>query len=426
MPKPDAQDPERNLEQAERMVEVDHALARMLSLITPLPAEPTPLLAARGRVVASPVVAADNVPPFRNSAMDGFAVRSADVAGAMVGGPVVLPVQGEVAAGDPGGARLAQGAALRIMTGAPLPEGADAVVRFEETDEADGNDRRQGAMVRVFRAVAAGDNVREAAEDFAVGDLVARAGETLTPPLLGALAAAGITSVPAHRRPVVAILSTGNEVVGAGESLAPGKIRDSNAILLAAMAEAWGAEVRLLGVAADTVADLTAQLHVASGADLIVSSGGVSLGDFDLVKDVLRASGEITIWQVRMKPGKPLAVGMIDGTPLLGLPGNPVAAGVSFILFGRPAILKMQGRADLEPPMVECETTEPLENRGGRRHYLRVALQRCGGRTLARPVGRQGAGVLSSLAAADALLVIPEQMEQAPAGTRLHAIKLEW
>ncbi|MFT4037960.1 MAG: molybdopterin molybdotransferase MoeA [Thermomicrobiales bacterium] len=408
------------------MVDVDHALARILALVLPLPAEEAPLLEARGRVAAAPVIANDNVPPFRNSAMDGFAVRSVDVAGASATAPVALPVQGEVAAGDPGGEPLAAGSALRIMTGAPVPAGADAVVRFEETDEAGHNARQLAGSVQIFRAAAAGENVREAGEDIAAGAVIVNEGQRVTPPLLGALASAGVAAIPVHRRPVVAILSTGNEVVGPGGALAPGKIRDSNAAMLAAMAESWGAQVQLLGVASDTVEDVTAQLRAACDADLIVSSGGVSLGDFDLVKDVLQAAGEMNIWQVRMKPGKPLAAGVIGGTPLLGLPGNPVAAGVSFLLFGRPAILKLQGRSDLEPAVVECETTEPIDNRGGRRHYLRVTLERCGGRTQARPAGRQGAGVLSSLAAADALLVIPEQMEQAPAGTRLHAIKLDW
>ena len=427
MPEPNTPRVERPWENVERMVKVDHALDRILAVVSPLTVERVPLLQAAGRVIAEPVFARDNVPPFRNSAMDGFAVRCQDVAHAARGEPAVLPVASEVAAGDPAGAALAPGTAIRIMTGAVLPLGADAVVRFEETDDARKSGGEPAREVRIYRPIQPGDNVREVGEDIVCGSEIASAGQILTPARLGLLASVGVAEAPVHRRPVVSILSTGNEVVPPGETLPSGKIRDSNAYVLAAMAQAWGAQVRLHGIARDTVEHLSSHLRDARESDFIVTSGGVSLGDFDVVKDVLSAEGEVNIWQVRMKPGKPLAFGMLGETPLLGLPGNPVAAGVSFVLFGRPAILRMLGHHDLEPLMVEAITTEPIDNRGQRRHYMRVILDRhCDGVLRARTAGVQGAGVLSSLAAANALLVVPESLEHVPAGTRLQAIRLDW
>lgn len=427
MPEPNTPLIERPWENVERMVDVDHALERILAVVAPLPLERVPLLQAAGRVIAETVLARDNVPPFRNSAMDGFAVRCAEVAHASWDEPARLPVASEVAAGDVAGAVLEPGTAIRIMTGAVLPDGADAVVRFEETDEAQRTGGQPASEVCVFRAPRHGDNVREAGEDITRGMEVATAGQMLTPARLGLVASVGVAEAPVHRRPVVSILSTGNEVVPPGENLPSGKIRDSNAYVLAAMAQAWGAEVRLHGIARDTVENLTSHLHDARESDLIVTSGGVSLGDFDFVKDVLSAEGEVNIWQVRMKPGKPLAFGVLGETPLLGLPGNPVAAGVSFVLFGRPAILRMLGHRDVSPPLVDAITTEAIDNRGQRRHFMRVILEpHEDGVARARAAGEQGAGVLSSLAAANALLVVPESLEHVRAGARLQAIRLDW
>jgi molybdopterin molybdotransferase len=409
------------------MLDVDAALAMVLGAFAPLPAEDTPLLSAGGRVLAADVVARDNVPPFRNSAMDGFAVRVEDIASATWSAPVELPVAADVAAGQRDIPALQKGQAIRIMTGAPLPTGADAVVRFEETNAPQPCADGATGVVRIYRAPKPLDNVREAGEDIARGTVVARCGEILTAARLGLIASVGHPRAAVHRRPVIGILSTGNEVVPPDTDLAPGKIRDSNAFVLATLATAWGADVRLLGIARDTVADLTGKLGAAEDADLIVTSGGVSLGDFDFVKDVLRSRGEITIWQVRMKPGKPLAFGHIGGTPLLGVPGNPVAAAVSFILFGRPAIRRMLGHESVEEKTVEVECADAIDNRGQRRHYVRVRLEAGNdGRLIARVAGEQGAGVLSSLAAADALLIVPEDLERAEIGTRLRAMPLEW
>jgi molybdopterin molybdotransferase len=317
------------------------------------------------------------------------------------------------------------------MTGAVMPEGADAVVRFEETDEtafgpARGN-RVERGTIGITRAAKPWDNVRPAGEDVAEGAEVLRAGTVLRPPEIGLLAALNRATVPVHRRPRVAILSTGDEVIDLGPELLPGQIRNSNSYTLAAMAKGYGAEPVILGVARDTLDDLTERLTTARNADLIVTSGGVSLGDYDMVKDVLSAEGQIAIWQVRMKPGKPLAFGQLGGVPLLGLPGNPVAAAVSFEQFGRPAIKRMLGRADLLAPTIQATLTERIDNRGQRRHYVRARVERgADGAYRVRVAGDQGAGVLTSLARANGLLVLPERLETAEPGMRLDVQMIDW
>jgi molybdopterin molybdotransferase len=427
VPEPTTRLIERPWEDVERMLDVDAALQHVLSAFAPLDSIEVPLIDAAGMVLAADVIARDDVPPFRNSAMDGYAVRAADTVSATWSAPSRFPVAAYVAAGQRDVPQLRAGEAIRIMTGAPLPEGADAVVRFEETDESGSAGQAGRETVLVYRAARPFDNVREAGEDIACGTPVAHRGQMLRPADLGLIASVGEPSVPVHRRPVVAVLSTGNEVTAPGEDLQPGTIRDSNSFVIGALARSWGADVRLIGIARDTVADLTGRLAEAMDVDVIVTSGGVSLGDYDLVKDVLKSEGEIAIWQVRMKPGKPLAFGHIGLTPLLGLPGNPVAAAVSFVIFGRPAIRKMLGHQVTEPRIVDVVAADGIDNRGHRRHYVRVRLEPAeSGPALARIAGEQGAGVLSSLAAADALMIVPEEIERVQPGTRLRAILLDW
>ena len=427
MPEPTTPLIERPWEDVEHMLDVDAALEHVLAAFAPLPPVTMPLLDAVNLVLDADVVARDNVPPFRNSAMDGYAVRAIDTAAATWTTPTELPVVAQVAAGQCNVPSLGANQAIRIMTGAPLPEGADAVVRFEETKGSRVAGRNAQDTVLVCRAAVSFDNVREAGEDIARGTIVACRGRALRSADLGLIASVGEAFVRVHRRPIVGILSTGNEIMAPGEPLAPGSIRDSNSFVIGALARGWGADTRMIGIARDTVEDLAGRLDDSREVDLIVTSGGVSLGDYDFVKDVLKTEGDVAIWQVRMKPGKPLAFGHIRKTPLLGLPGNPVAAAVSFILFGRPAIRKMLGFANTEPRTVEVVTADQIDNRGQRRHYVRVRLEPSeGGPAVAKTVGEQGAGVLSSLAAADALLVVPEVMERVVPGTRLRAILLDW
>lgn len=423
MPEPETPLSERPWEDVERLVPVDDALGRVLSAVAPLPAVSLPLLDAAGLVLVEDLIAPEDVPPFRNSAMDGYAVRSVDTAGASEAAPRRLRVLATAPAGSGGGLSVAPGAAIRIMTGAPMPDGADAVVRFEETDEGRVGDP---GVVGVLRPARAWDNVRPAGEDVARGRVVLAGGQPLGAADLGLLAALGFTSVPVRRRPRVAILSTGDEVVEPGEPLPFGKIRNANTTTLAALALAWGAQVETLGIARDRLSDITDKLERAAGCDLIVTSGGVSLGDYDFVKDALRRTGEVSIWQVRMKPGKPLAFGHVGGVPLLGLPGNPVAAAVSFVVFGQPAIRRMLGHDDVSARTVEVTLDEELDNRGMRRHYVRARVEPGpDGALVARTAGAQGAGVLSSLARANALLVLPESVERAAPGMRFRAILLD-
>lgn len=422
MPEPDTPLAERPWENIERLLSVDEALSHVLAHAHPLPSVHFPLSKARGLVAAEDVVADNDVPPFTNSAMDGYAVRAEDTRTASLDSPIQLRVIGSVAAGEMPACAVERGSAVRIMTGAALPAGADAVVRFEETDEAARNEV-DIAGVCIFRAAKQLDNVRPAGEDIRRDSVVLPAGSELGPAQLGVLASLGMTETLVHRRPRIGILSTGNEVVPPGDAVRPGQIYDSNSVTLSAMVAEAGGDVVQLGVVGDDMVALRRSLRGAvddDGVDLLLTSGGVSVGDYDMVKDALQAEGEIAMWQVRIKPGKPLAFGVLGRTPLLGLPGNPVAAAVSFLQFARPAIRRMLGCTVLGLPRVTAALAAPVDNRGHRRHFVRVRLVPDGGcGYLAVPVGEQGAGILTSLAMADGLLIVPEEMAAAEAGERL-------
>jgi molybdopterin molybdotransferase len=309
---------------------------------------------------------------------------------------------------------------VRIMTGAPIPPGADAVVRVEDT-------AAQGEWVQIFTEVPVGQYVRPAGEDVRQGELVLQRGTTVRPQEVGMLATLGHREVQVFRRPRVAILATGDEVVEIDAPLAPGKIRDANSYSNAAQVVKHGGIPIMLGIARDRVEELTERIRagLAQGVDLFLTSGGVSVGDFDLVKDVLAAQGEISFWRVRMKPGKPLAFGRIGGVPVLGLPGNPVSVMVSFETFVRPALLKMQGVTDWERPTVEAVLMDEVKRKDSRRHYVRVRVEEHEGECRAHLTGGQGSGILSSMVRANALAIIPEDWTHAPVGARVRVIMLE-
>lgn len=427
---------------------VDEALAYILGHFAPLPAEPTPLADALGRVLAEDITAEADIPPFANSSMDGYAVRAADTAGASRATPRGLRVIGNVAAGYVAEATVGPGEALRIMTGAPLPPGADAVIRFEDTSEGDAIN--QGAphaagrppegkaawragdgtgTVQLYAAVQPGDSVRPAGEDVRAGQVVLTRGTLIRPFEVAALAAVGRADALTHRRPRVAILATGDELVESGTPLGPGQIRNSNTPGLAAMVQAAGGLPILLGIARDTVAELTARIEegMAHAPDLFLSSAGVSVGDYDIVKEVLDTEGTMHFWQVRMKPGKPLAFGVLRGVPVLGLPGNPVSALVSMEQFGRPAILRMLGRTALARPQVQAVADAPIPNHSGRDHYIRAVVTRdAAGTYHARSTGEQGSGMLTSLTQANAMLIVPAARTLVAAGEQVAAIMLDW
>ena len=408
-------------------IDVDEARRRILAAVAPLPMTRVPLAEAAGHVLAIDVVAGANVPAFANAAMDGFAVRAADTDLASPGAPAALRVVAEAAAGAVCDALVLPGTAVRIMTGAPVPFGADAVVRFEETCEGDGGSPRlAGARVEVRAPVQPGSNVRPAGEDMRIGEVVLTAGTRVRAAEVGVLAALNRVSVTVHRRPRVGILTTGDEVVDAGDPLRPGQIRNSNGPMMAAMVRRYGGEAVTLGTAPDREEELRARLRAVAGLDLLLTTGGVSVGDYDLVKQMLQREGRIELWQVRIKPGKPLAFGRLGDTPVLGLPGNPVAAAVAFEQFARPAIRRMLGDRVLEPPTVMATLAGRVENQGGRRHFVRVAVEPGPDGYVARVAGAQGAGVLSTLAKANGLLVIPEALAVAEDGAVLPVQLLDW
>jgi molybdopterin molybdotransferase len=405
-------------DEARPVLSVEQALDQVLAAVHVLEPEQVDLLEALGRVLAEEVRADRHIPPLANAAMDGYAVRAADLD---TKAPLRLQVVGQSPAGQVSVLRVGPGQAIRIMTGAPLPAGADTVVQFEHT-------RAEGQWVEVLKPPPAGANVRPAGEDVQAGDVVLRPGKRLRPQEIGMLAALGHLHVSVARQPRVAILATGDEVVPPDEAPGPGQIRDANSYTVAAQVVRWGGVPILLGVARDREELVRRGVReaLARRADLIVTSGGVSVGDFDLVKRVLAAEGEMRFWSLTMKPGRPLAFGVVSGVPLLGLPGNPVAAMISMELFGRPALLKMQGCADGWRPSVRARLGEPVEHRDRRRHYLRVRLRPGADGVLeATLTGNQGSGILRSLVEADGLLIVPEESARLEAGALVDVMLLD-
>ena len=417
------------------MISVEEALERILSYVSVLEPEEKPVLDALGQVLAEDVTSDIDIPPLDNTAMDGYAVRAADTAGATAESPVRLQVAGELAAGYLDEGQVAPGTAVRIMTGAPLPPGADAVVPFEDTHESGSHDfgrfSKAADSVLICKAARPGDNVRQAGEDVRRGSLVMSRGIILRPAQVGVLASLGRATVGVIRRPVVAVLSTGDELVEVGQPLPPGCIYDSNAYSLASLIQREGAVPLLLGIARDTVEDLTAKIRRGLDADILLTSAGVSRGDYDVVKDVLAREGEIAFWTVAMKPGKPLAFGCFHAgercVPHVGLPGNPVSSMVSFELFVRPAIMKMMGKTNWGRPTVRAVTKERIVNRHDpRRFFARCVVTEENGRYYASLTGPQGSGILSSMVAANALTVIPEGVEVVEPGEEITVMMLDW
>ncbi|HUS66080.1 MAG TPA: gephyrin-like molybdotransferase Glp, partial [Kofleriaceae bacterium] len=366
-----------------------------------------------GRVLAEAVTARADVPPHDNSAMDGFAVRAADLAVANE-----LSVLGEIAAGHPAERPLGTGQAYRIMTGAPIPAGADAVVMVENTEA-------HGDRVRVLKTPQVHENIRDRGEDVRTGQVVLEPGRTLGPAELGVLASLQRASVQVARRPEVAVLTTGDELCDLDEPLRPGAVPDTNSYAMAALVRAAGGVPRVAPIVRDDPAVLRAAIEQARTADLIVSTGGVSVGEHDHVKAVLAALGaELSLWRVNMKPGKPVAVARLGETPYYGLPGNPVSAMVAFLLFVRPAIRTALGCAQpFDLPRATAVLDAPLKSRGDRRSYLRARASFDGAGTLrALPMGRQGSHILTSMVGANALIVLDPGAHELPAGSAVTVV----
>lgn len=419
------------------MISVEEARTRILQQFARLDPIEVPLLDAVGQVLATDVIATFNIPPLANTAMDGYAVRAADTAGATYDSPLQLNVIGYLPAGEVFDGEVGPGQAVRIMTGAPVPDGADAIVPFEETDEYGDNptseqDLAARTSVRIDVEAKPGANVRDAGEDIKDGQTVLPEGATIGPAQVGVLASLGLDRIPAYRRPVVAILSTGDELLRPGDPLEPGKIYDSNAFSLAAQVQSFGGIPHVLDVARDTVEALTARIHEGlADADLLVTSAGVSRGDFDVVKTVLANEGEVGFWTVKMKPGKPLAFGTFRGAngrqvPHLGLPGNPVSAMLTFELFGRAAIFKMLGKEHAWPrPLIRATAKDRIRNTDGRRFYARVILDESTDTPTISLTGPQSSGILTSMALASAFAICPEDTAAIEPGDQCDVILVD-
>ena len=403
------------------MISVEEALERVLAEIQPLTTTHVSLPESLGLVLAEDVIAQEDMPPFANSAMDGFTLLSQD-SHRQAGQPVRLRVTGEVAAGYVADHAVEEGTAMRIMTGAPVPPGADSVIQVELT-RSEGPDSE---WVEILQEVTPGNNIRPAGEDMHRGQRVLEVGTEIGPWEIGVLATVGRATVAVTQRPRVAILGTGDEVIDVNEPLQPGKIRNSNSYLLEAATRKAGAEAHRLGVARDTVESLREKFSEAMTHDLIITSGGVSVGDFDLVKNIMAEQGEINFWRINMRPGKPVAFGHIGNVPLLGLPGNPVSAAVTFELFGRPVIRKMLGHTRLLRPQVDVVVEDGVSERVMRRHYVRAHVEWREGHFVARTTGNQGSNIMTSLLNANALLIVPEGGVEIRPGETARAIMLNW
>jgi molybdopterin molybdotransferase len=415
------------------LITVEQALEKILENVTVLGAEDAPILNCLGQALAEDVYAEINIPPLDNSAMDGFAVRAADTLGASPESPRTLRVIDTVIAGAVSRATVVPGTAARIMTGAPLPKGADAVVKFESTDQSQRD--ADAAEVAIMAEVPVGLEIRRVGEDIAKGSLVLKKGTAIRPAEVGVLASLGRSTVKVIRRPVVAVLATGDELMDIAKPLAEGKIYNSNSYSLAALVLRYGGIPRILGIAADIEDSLLNRLRLGLEADMLVTSGGVSLGDYDIVRDVLAKEGEVIFWGVRQRPGKPLTFGLlktmaegggVKKIPFFGMAGNPVSAMINFELFARPAMLKMMGRRNLAKPVIEATIEEPIQNSDGRRIFARAVVEKRDGGYFARLTGNQSSGVLTSMVVANGLVIVPEDKPGVNKGDSVQVIMLDW
>ncbi len=404
------------------MLSVTEARERILSHFQTTATESIPLIACANRVLAIDIAALHDFPLFDNSAMDGFAIRSEDTSASRV----TLKVVADIPAGSTPNVTLKVGEAARIMTGAQVPAGANAVIPVEDTDF---HNREAGTSapetVSFEKKIKAGDNIRKRGTDIHIGEVVLKNGQTLKPQDLGLLAMLGVSNVEVYKKPRVALLSSGDELLAVDAPLESGKIRDSNSYTLAASIESAGSEVVRLGVAKDTRESVEAlfQKAINEDVDFILSSAGVSVGAFDFVKEVIEANGSLNFWRVNMRPGKPLAFGKYLDKQFIGLPGNPVSAFVGFEVFVRPVLERLSGKLDSSRRRIKVRSEEEIES-DGRESYLRAKLREENGIQIAQLTGHQGSGNLLSLVQADALLIIPAGVKCVPAGQEVEALLL--
>jgi len=393
------------------MITVKEALDHILGAIFPLGLEKADILNALGRVIGEDVHAPRDIPPRDNSAMDGYALKSKDTTGAGAESPVVLNIIEDIPAGYTPQKTVGSEEAARIMTGAFVPVGADAVVMVEET-------RSDGNSVRIYADAVKGQNIRYAGEDVREGDLVIRAGTLLRPAETGMLSALGRSFVKAYQKPLVALIATGDELVDIDGAASPGKIVSSNSYSLAAQVMECGGIPLQIGIAKDNRDDLAEKFKDAMRADVVVSSAGVSVGDYDFVKDVMEDMGiGIEFWQVAQRPGKPMTFGTREGKPVFGLPGNPVSSMITFEQYVRPAILKMTGHENIFRRTIRAKLTEDIKKKRGLRYFIRGRIKSQGRGFVVETTGEQGSGILKSMVLANGIIVIPEDVDFVKAGS---------
>lgn len=388
------------------MIRFNTALKTILDSVKPVASENLRLTAALGRILAEDIYANSDIPGFDNSAMDGFAVRSSDTSGASKDNAKILGVVEDIRAGDTAKKVLKRNQAARIMTGAPIPKGADSVVMVEHTGKIS---NRPQELIKICRQVSPGENIRKKSDDVKKGELIITKGTRLSAAHIGILASLGMARLRAARRPRIAILATGDELVDVGARMGPGKIRNSNTYTLYSQIIKCGGIPKNLGIVRDDPARLKEKIRQGIDCDIILTSGGVSVGEFDLVKDALAKIGtKIEFWQVAMRPGKPLVFGRYGKILVFGLPGNPVSGMVSFEVFVRPVLLKMSGQRQDERKDIEAVLEEDIQKKKGMRYFLRARTRWENGRYLSRLSGPQGSALLKTMALANSLIILGE------------------
>ena len=409
----------------EQLIDVDTAVEKVLSNVDKLGLETKSILEALNHVAFENVIAEIDIPQVNNSSMDGYAVKSRDVKKASADKPVDLAVIGMISAGQIPDVKVVENSSVKIMTGASIPQGADAVIPFEDIVVT----KNKG--VRVFAPVDCWNNIRDAGEDVKKGNVLIQKGKLISAADIGVVASQGLSEIKVVKKPVVAILATGNELMLPGAILEKGKIYDSNSPAIAAAVMEAGGIPKVLGIAKDNHDSLNEKIDLALSCDLIITSAGVSKGDYDIVKDFINNRGEIQFWSVKMRPAKPIAFGRINTNndakiPIIGLPGNPVSAMIAFEKFGRPAIFKMRGVCDFSRFVIEAILDDTIDNYDGRRVYARGIVKKIEKEYHVSLTGSQQSNLLTSMSKANGLVVCPENASRLEAGSLVRVEMINW